>query len=242
MILRAKFSVRHMIATALLVTGAGCLGVYGGSLAYSKAFQLYESWRFDQARAAEQAVAEKSPLPIVSSGREIRPVSVPAVKPRPVEKASRPLSVIGRVEVPRLHLSAMVEEGTDEGTLGRAVGHVPGTALPGAAGNVAIAGHRDSFFRALKDLRRNDEINFETLDGSFRYTVEEMSVVGPSDTSVLKPTEDKTLTIVTCFPFNYIGPAPRRFIVRARQVGDSSKCSPGARKSEASRAGNSPPE
>jgi sortase A len=148
---------------------------------------------------------------------------------------------IGRISIPRLNVTAIVEEGTDDETLTRAVGHIPGTALPGANGNVAIAGHRDSFFRSLKDLRETDTIDFETLGGTFHYRVDQITIVDPKNVSVIAPTPEKTLTIVTCFPFRFIGPAPRRFIVRARQVSEVSKSSPDARKSAAWHAENSRP-
>jgi len=109
----------------------------------------------------------------------------------------------------------MVEEGLDALTLTRAVGHIPGTALPGEPGNVGIAGHRDTFFRALRDLQPQDEIDFTTHSGRYHYVVESLRIVEPDNVSVLKPDEGHTLTIVTCFPFEYIGKAPRRFIVRA---------------------------
>ncbi len=234
MIIRATFSARQIIRIALLATGIGCLGVWSFTTLYSQYNQLYLSWRFEQERA--DSPEDPAPLPIVIAPHKSGHASIPSTPRRPQS------DVIGRVQVPRLHLTAMVEEGTDDETLGRAVGHVRGTALPGDSGNVGIAGHRDSFFRALKDLQRNDEIDFETTDGTFRYTVEQMSVVEPSDVQVLAPTDVKTLTIVTCFPFHYIGPAPRRFIVRARQVAELSKWTPKARKSAASRVGNSLPE
>jgi sortase A len=123
--------------------------------------------------------------------------------------------VLGRISIPRLHLSAIVEEGVDEATLSRAVGHIPGTALPGEIGNMGIAGHRDTFFQKLKDLQPNDEIDFTTHSGRYHYTVESLTVVEPTDVSVLASKGGKILTIVTCFPFHYIGAAPRRFIVHA---------------------------
>ena len=126
--------------------------------------------------------------------------------------------LIGRMEIPRLGLSAVVFEGVGRTTLRRAVGHIPGTALPGEAGNVGLSGHRDTFFRPLKDLRIKDEIQFSTLKGDFRYQVESLRVVAPSDVSVLVPSHENVLTLVTCYPFFYIGAAPKRFVVRARQV------------------------
>lgn len=124
---------------------------------------------------------------------------------------------IGRMRIPRLGISVMVVEGVDSSELELGAGHVPGTALPGQPGNVAVAGHRDTFFRKLRDLRQNDTIEITTLSGTYDYSVGSMEIVDPSDTDVLRPTDDPELTLVTCFPFTYIGPAPRRFIVRAHQ-------------------------
>jgi sortase A len=226
MTVRVSLDARRMISTALLIVGIGCLGVYGSSAFYAKFHQLYESWSFDKARAEEATTSgevdeAKTPFAILTPGRATHRGSLQRHEPQRIPSAEG--AVIGRVFVPRLSLTAMVEEGADDDILLRAVGHIPGTALPGANGNVAIAGHRDSFLRALKDVRRNDEIDFETLDGSFRYTVDQLTVVDPDNISVLKPTPEKTLTIVTCFPFRYIGHAPRRYIVRARQISELSK-------------------
>lgn len=124
-------------------------------------------------------------------------------------------SLVGRIRVPRLKLSAIVREGVDSRTLRRAVGHVPGTALPGEPGNAALAGHRDTFFRALEDVRAGDRILVETPSGPFEYVVRDTRVVEPTDVSVLDPTPERTLTLVTCYPFQFIGTAPQRFIVRA---------------------------
>jgi sortase A len=126
--------------------------------------------------------------------------------------------LIGRVEIPRLLLSAIVVEGVGRTTLRRVVGHIPGTALPGEPGNVGLAGHRDTLFRSLKDLKINDEIQFSTLHGDFKYTVESLIVVEPDNVGVLADSSENVLTLVTCYPFFYVGPAPKRFVVRARQV------------------------
>ena len=106
-------------------------------------------------------------------------------------------------------------EGTDDFTLNRAVGHIANTARPGSDGNSGIAGHRDGFFRGLKDITPGDAIELETLDGSEVYRVERTWIVDPEDVSVLDPTPARSLTLVTCYPFYFIGSAPRRFIVRA---------------------------
>ena len=125
--------------------------------------------------------------------------------------------LIGRLEIPRLGLSAIVMEGTSTTTLRRAVGHIAGTALPGQPGNVGISGHRDTFFRPLRNIRRNDIITLTTLLGEYRYRVMSTRIVRPNNVAVLDATEDDTLTLVTCYPFYFVGPAPSRFIVRAER-------------------------
>jgi sortase A len=127
-----------------------------------------------------------------------------------------PRSVVGRIEIPRLGMSAIVREGVDNSTLRRAVGHVPQTALPGESGNAALAAHRDTFFRPLKDVRKGDRITVTTREGVHEYRVTETRVVTPDDVSVLAPTMNPTLTLVTCYPFNFMGTAPKRFVVRAQ--------------------------
>jgi sortase A len=127
-------------------------------------------------------------------------------------------SPLGRIEISAVGLTTMILEGTEEGTLRRAVGHIRGTTLPGQRGNVALAGHRDTFFRGLRDIRVNDEITLTTLSGSYHYRVDSTKVVKPEETEVLKDDGDDTLTLVTCYPFNFVGSAPERFIVRARRI------------------------
>jgi sortase A len=125
---------------------------------------------------------------------------------------------VGEMGVARLGLRVIVAQGDSAAILQRAVGHLPGTALPGESGNVVLAGHRDTFFRPLRNIRTGDEISFKTIEGAFRYRVESTDVVPPTDVSVLQSFGGRTLTLITCFPFYYVGAAPDRFIVRARQV------------------------
>jgi sortase A len=116
-------------------------------------------------------------------------------------------------------MSAIVKEGVDERTLALAAGHIPSTAMPGHAGNVGVAAHRDALFRNLRHIKQNDEITLTTLDGEYVYRVDSFKVVNPTEVSVMGATgSDKTLTLVTCYPFYFVGNAPKRFIVRARQV------------------------
>lgn len=135
----------------------------------------------------------------------------PGIKPRSGD-------IVGLLEIPRLRLSVIVVEGVDSDILSRAAGHISGTALPGTLGNVGIAGHRDTLFRPLKAIRSNDVIVLETPKSTFRYRIERTEVVDPTDVHVLRQTGDAQLTLVTCYPFYFIGSAPKRFIVHARQT------------------------
>jgi len=132
---------------------------------------------------------------------------------------------VGRLAIPRLHVRAMVREGDSDHTLRIALGHIPGTAYPGQIGNVGIAGHRDSLFHGLKDVAADDEITFETPRASYVYRVESTQIVKPDHTEVLKPGPTRELTLVTCFPFEYVGSAPDRFIVKARLISDNAVAS-----------------
>ncbi len=124
----------------------------------------------------------------------------------------------GRLEVVRLGVSVMVVEGTSSTALRRAAGHISGTAYPGGPGNVGIAAHRDTYFRPLRNVRKDDVITLTTAAAEYRYRVVSTKVVEPDDTSVLDSSGDEVLTLVTCYPFYFIGSAPRRFIVRAQRI------------------------
>jgi sortase A len=125
---------------------------------------------------------------------------------------------IGEIDIPSVGIAVMVVQGDSAAILQRAVGHLADTALPGERGNVVLAGHRDTFFRPLKRVRVGDAITLKTRRGDFDYVVESTIVVAPTDLEVLEPRGGRTLTLITCFPFSYIGPAPSRFIVRAREA------------------------
>lgn len=194
-----------------LILAAVCLGFYGYEYLERVLYQTYERWSFDRA-AARTASA-------VGTNDTAPPAGHMAYTPESLAVPhALAASIIGRLSVPRLHLSAMVREGVDGKTLQLAVGHIPSTALPGQAGNVGVAGHRDTFFRGLKDLRVTDEIDFSTTKGDFLYEVESLMIVEPDNIAVLDVSGANVLTMVTCYPFSYIGNAPKRFIVRARQV------------------------
>jgi sortase A len=132
---------------------------------------------------------------------------------------------IGRLEIPRIGLSVVVAEGDDDNTLKVAVGHLPDTPLPWQEGNTAVAGHRDTFFRPLRRIQAGDEIRFVTRHGTFRYRVSRHAVVDPDALWVLDASPAAALTLITCYPFDYVGPAPRRFIVHAERMTNANETS-----------------
>lgn len=212
----------------LFVVAIVALGWYASARA---SVMLYQA---SQNRQLEELRLERSDAPLPADAPAVTPGSPPraelpgergvsadavardesrARETVPSRRAARGL--IGRLDIPRLGVSAIVRKGVDDRTLRRAVGHLPETALPGDAGNVALAAHRDTFFGPLQWAREGDRIRLRTPDGDFNYVVRETSIVEPTDLSVLAPTSGATLTLITCYPFNYVGPAPQRFIVRA---------------------------
>jgi sortase A len=134
--------------------------------------------------------------------------------PRAVAKEG---DLLGRIEIPRLGMTVAILEGTKSPTLRLGVGHIGGTALPGEPGNIGIAGHRDTYFRDLKDIRASDEIQIQTATGLSRYEVDWVRIVTPDDIGVLAPSAESAITLVTCYPFHYIGAAPKRFVVHAHR-------------------------
>jgi sortase A len=152
------------------------------------------------------------------------------------DPAPAPLAVL---RIPKIRLEVPVLPGTDDRTLDRGAGHIDDTPPPGTAGNSGIAGHRDGFFRGLQDIAAGDEIELDTLQGKQVYRIERTWVVEPEDVSVLDPTPAPALTLVTCYPFYFVGSAPQRFIVRAVRVGDTTMSSlPSAAREPCHRCGN----
>ena len=132
------------------------------------------------------------------------------------ETTSDPLAIL---RIPKIGLEVAVLEGTDDLTLNRAVGHIEDTPKPGENGNVGIAGHRDGFFRGLKDVVKGDTLELETLSGTQTYRVSDIWIVNPEDVYVLDPTPEPSITLVACYPFYFVGHAPHRYIVRATRSG-----------------------
>jgi sortase A len=190
---------------ALFVCAVLLLGYCGFVLADSWLFQRRANRDLDRLLRDRRTVSLVTPQPASAASPQVEPAAVAD-------------GLIGRIEIPRLMLSVVVIEGVDKTALRRAVGHIPGTALPGDAGNVGLAGHRDTFFRPLKDVKIGDEIRVTTLKGIFKYEVVSLKVVVPENVGVLAPSGENVLTLVTCYPFYFVGPAPKRWIVRARQV------------------------
>jgi sortase A len=175
---------------ALILFGVACLSFYAIAIAQTAAYQ----------RHAKAQIA----------------VAIPPNVEQPLVQGE----LIGRVDIPRLQLSAAVAEGDDNATLGKAVGHLPDTPLPWQrTGNVGLAAHRDGLFRRLKDIRVDDEVRVVTSRGEYFYRVRTTRIVNPDDVWVLDPTPQPSVTLITCYPFSYIGHAPQRFIVQAELVG-----------------------
>ena len=182
------------------------------------AFVLVDARIFQQAerRRLERLLTTRQETN--GEARQSAPLPLPKAPPLPVASGG----LIGRIEIPRLGLSAIVIEGIGATVLRRAVGHIPGTALPGRPGNVCISGHRDTFFRPLRNIRRNDVITLTTLFGEYRYRVVSTRIVRPNNLAVLDAGGDEILTLITCYPFYFVGPAPTRYVVRAERLGTTS--------------------
>ena len=207
-ILIEEGALRRFLRIGQWVLGAGAVLM----LSYC-GFVLADSWMFQtrQNRMLEQLLHDRQ-----TADNGVGRTASSASLRYPLPAAVRGL--IGRIDIARLGVSAIVMEGTGRTTLRRAVGHIPGTALPGQQGNVGISGHRDTFFRPLRNIRRDDIITLTTLFGEYRYRVVSTKIVGPDDVAVLKPGGYEVLTLVTCYPFYFVGAAPNRFIVRAERV------------------------
>lgn len=228
----------HWLRNLLLIIGVACIGYYAYTLADQKIYQVYENWAFEQAISGHPGanfadyIRQQTPFGFLVGSK---PVAQPQTEAKsmptaPPVAAPERGSIIGRVSIGRLDLSAVVRQGVDAGILRVAVGHVPTSALPGQPGNFAIAAHRDTLFRGLKDIQKGDLVTFQSPTGTYNYQVVTTKIVKPTDVSVLQPdgggliaaqtgsTPKKMLTMITCYPFYYVGSAPRRFIVEAKMV------------------------
>jgi sortase A len=188
--------VRRCAQGFFFAAGFLALGLCGLAYLESALYQVSEGSRLDRAlRSAPPEEAAEHLRLAISNG-----------------------SPFGRIEIPRIGVSVVVVEGITPRTLKLAAGHIPGTAFPGEPGNAGIAAHRDTFFRNLRKIKTGDTIVVTALYGSFRYSVDSARIVKTTDVGALDDSSAPSLTLVTCYPFYYVGPAPKRFIVRARQI------------------------
>ena len=222
----------------LLLVGLAAVDVWLLSNAQRVIYQGWQEWVFDRQSHGEPAdfqafldekkyvielrlgmIAPQPPRMTVATPAPPAGAAPGAGKPTPPAGShiAGPNEVVGRLSIPRLRVSEMVRQGVGEDTLRVALGHIPGTPLPGQAGNVGIAGHRDTLFRALGRIHKDDLIVFETVSAKYEYRVRSTEIVSPRKVSVLDSKASPELTLVTCYPFHYVGSAPQRFIVKARQ-------------------------
>ena len=199
--IRCRYSAQSALMYAsrvLAIAGCAALGYSGAAVLDGLLYQSVTARQFEKSLRA----------PVVPS---------PALQP--LLRALTPQSnALAKMEIPRLGVSVVVSEGTSARILRLGAGHIAGTALPGEAGNVGVAGHRDTFFRRLRNVQPGDTIRFTTLRGTSQYAVQWTKIVKPSDAAVLGSSSESLLTLVTCYPFSFVGKAPNRFIVRALRV------------------------
>ena len=220
--------IRRRLGTVLIAVGLVLLGVWAAARLHSILGERRDRERFEAQRAAATAgtalPAPPAPAPptptspalkIAEGDVDVSLWSEARVKEWKESLATDHRAPLALLKVPRLKIDVPILEGTDDLTLNRGAGWIEGTARPGAAGNVGLSAHRDGFFRALKDVAVGDEILLETPGATSRYAVEWTKVVDPEDVSVLDETASPAITLVTCYPFYFIGSAPHRFIVRA---------------------------
>jgi sortase A len=185
----------RIIYRSLFVAGIAALLWVGGQLGYAKTYQLYLMSKLNAQPALENSMSDAT---------------------SPSSSSLRNGDIVGRLDIAARKISVVVLEGIEDDALGIAAGHVPGTSLPGSNGNVVIAAHRDTFFRELRNIGIGDSIQLSTPAGTFDYVVSNTEIVKPSETRVLQSSGHSELTLITCYPFSFLGAAPERFVVHAR--------------------------
>jgi len=198
-LVRLRKPAEYLLWLIAIVALGYCTAQYSAAAIH----QSRQNARLDALRADAQDGAARAEVEKVSSGD------------------ASAATLLGRIEIPRVGVSAIVEEGESDSTLAQSVGHLAGTALPGQTGNVALAAHRDTYFRDLEDIQNGDDAYFTTATAIYKYKVDDVSVVAPDDVSVIAPFNDSRLTLITCYPFHFVGPAPKRFVVTAHLVTDA---------------------
>lgn len=227
MLIRVRVeSVRRKLlalaADSLILAGLCGLIAWAWGLSEGTLYQYVQRVQFardvaEDGAGAEMRQATPAPPPRLDSApsltTEVR-ASRPLISNLP-SLFTRDPQLIGELDAPEIGLSVMIRDGVDDATLRRAAGHLPSSALPGESGNLVLLGHRDTFFRPLRDIHRGNFLRIRTRGGQFTYVVESFEVTGPESVR-FDSGSAPSATLVTCFPFTYIGPAPRRFVVHAR--------------------------
>jgi len=217
-------TLARTLEIALLVVGVLLVGTYAVAMIHRWVGSRASVREFDAAKAEAKVTAPEPalrPLPDVPTNVDVSLWSPKRVREYKdtLTKSFGPIAVL---DVPKFKIRVAVLDGTDEFALNRGVGWIEGTPKPGEPGNIGIAGHRDGFFRPLKDIKEGDELDLETTNGFDRYKVDQIEIVTPDDVHVLQPRRTDSLTLVTCYPFYFVGDAPRRFIVHASRQYDTS--------------------
>lgn len=206
----AKRVKQHLLAYFL---------VAGGALLLFLGARDFLDWHMGQSNAAREFETSAPSVPALATPpTSVAPANNPAPLPQPGPRME-PGDTIAKMIIPRLDAQLYVVEGDGPRELRRGPGHLSGTALPGGDGNCVIAGHRDTHFRVLKDIRQGDDIVMQTKTGEYLYRVKSIRVVSPNYTEPLRPTPEPELNLITCYPFFYVGSAPKRFVVEARLAG-----------------------
>ena len=195
----------------LLLFGVALLLIYAGARVYTVVFSRMELHRYWQTQSTKSdGKSNDDPVFRLWSKQRIAAYQASLTSQSPI-----PLGVL---KIPSINLEVPLLEGTDDLTLNRAVGHIEGTATLGSSGNIGVAGHRDGFFRGLKDIQTGDVIELLNHDRMDRYVVDEILIVSPEETSVLSDRPRPSLVLVTCYPFYFVGSAPLRYIVHASRT------------------------
>jgi sortase A len=195
-----------------LLTAGIALGAWCAAVLVEARFHNSAPLSSQQSPLTKQLMVTQTPVAVLpgdagDSKRNSRSAPAPAAG-----------TLLARLEAPSVHMTASVLEGSDDGTLSRGAGHIEDTPFPGQAGNIGIAGHRDTVFRPLRNVKVGEPLNLTTADRTYRYRISKTLIVGPDDVYVLDPTAQPTLTLVTCYPFEFVGHAPKRFIIQATLV------------------------
>jgi sortase A len=211
----------------LMILGVGLLVFYGAArvhefLLYRVSMHQFESLKPEVKNPDRTTTEAVSPTPLAARAPNFFAWSKQRIKQYEDSLAVHLAPPLALLRIPRVNIEAPVLEGTDDLTLNRGLGRIAGTARFGETGNIGIAGHRDGFFRELKDVQLGDQIELDTPHSTSTYIVDHLQIVKPTDVQVLQAAPTSTLTLVTCYPFYFVGTAPRRFVVHAKLVSEVS--------------------